>query len=403
MGLEKKAAYADSKTNGNLVDALTNILAISSFARAAEERARFDKLTEERMRTQQWADNIGGLVNRLQGLLVVSLELMVFSVLIAEWKSGGIKWIELVFYQTYLVMVIIQLWEVAGAMNKTFKHLGDAEEMADMYAEEPEVRDAPGAYALRVGDGGIVFDSVDFDYGSGGKRSMAVSCATLVIKPGEKVAVVGPSGAGKSTLIGKLLMRFYDPNSGDIRINGQSIADVTQDSLHSVITLVPQIPLLFGRTIEENILIGRPDASREEVIDAAKKARLWEYICDLEYGLNTMVGERGVTLSGGECQRIAIARAFLADRPILVLDEATSNQDGETEAMIQKAIFDLMEDRTSIIIAHRLSTIKHADRIVVMDKGKIVEIGTHDELVAKKGLYYRLWNRQTDGYLGTAV
>lgn len=288
-------------------------------------------------------------------------------------------------------------------MNKTFKHLGDAEEMAEIYAEEPEVRDAPEAYELCVGDGGIVIDSVNFDYGSGGKRSMAVAGATLVIKPGEKIAVVGPSGAGKSTLIGKLLLRFYDPNSGDIRINEQSIADVTQDSLHSVITLVPQIPLLFGRTIEENILIGRPDASRDEVIDAAKKARLWEYICDLEYGLNTMVGERGVTLSGGECQRIAIARAFLADRPILVLDEATSNQDGETEAKIQTAIFDLMEDRTSIIIAHRLSTIKHADRIVVMDKGEIVEIGTHDELVAKKGLYHRLWKRQTDGYLGTAV
>lgn len=397
MGLEKKAADADSETNGLLADTLSNHHAVRTFAREGEEKAHFAEVTHERMRVQRWADNVGGIVNRLQGLLVVALELLVLSVLIDEWSFDKIKWPEFVFYHAYLTMVIIQLWEVAGAMNKTFKHLGDAEEMADMYAEPPEVRDAAGAMPLRVHEGKIEFHSVDFSYGDG-NGAMAVSNFSLTIEPGETVAIVGPSGAGKSTLV-NLFQRLYDVNSGYIRIDGQDIANVTQVSLHQHVAPVPQDPNMFHRTIMDNILVGRPDATREEVIAAAKQANAWKFICELRSGLDTIVGERGVKLSGGQRQRIALARAFLGDRHFLVLDEATSALDSATEADIQEAIAELLKNKTSIVIAHRLSTVMKATRIVVMDKGRIVEIGTHKELLAKKGLYHSLWQHQSGGYL----
>jgi ABC-type multidrug transport system fused ATPase/permease subunit len=328
---------------------------------------------------------------------VVALELLMLSVLIPEWVRGEIQWPEFVFYHAYLTMVIIQLWEVAGAMNKTFKHLGDSEEMAEIYAEPPEVRDAAGAVPLRFHKGEIEFHAVNFSYGDG-NAAMAVSDFSLTIEPGETVAVVGPSGAGKSTLV-NLFQRLYDVNSGYIRIDGQDIANVTQVSLHQHVATVPQDPNMFHRTIRENILVGRPDATEEEVIVAAKQAHAWEFVSALPSGLDTMVGERGVKLSGGQRQRIALARAFLADRPFLILDEATSALDSATEADIQAAISGLLRNRTCIAIAHRLSTIKKAARIVVMDKGCIVEIGTHKELIERKGLYHKLWQHQSGDYL----
>lgn len=398
MGLEQKAAEADSKTNGALSDALTNHMAIRTYGRESDEQERFDGVTHERMLKQQWADNVGGIVNRLQGILVVVLDLMVLHVLLGEWNRSAIPWTEFVFFHAYLGMAVIQLWEVAGAMNKTFKHLGDAEEMAQTYAEEPEVRDAAGAIPLRINEGKVVFHAVEFSYGVFGDRTKAVSKFSLTIEPGKTVAIVGPSGAGKSTLV-NLFQRLYDLDSGYITIDGQDIATVTQLSLHQQIAMVPQDPNLFHRSILENILVGRPNASFDDVLAATKQARLLDFIQSLPKGFDTMVGERGVKLSGGQRQRIALARAFLADRRMLVLDEATSALDSITESEIKDAIDDLLKDRTSLVIAHRLSTIMRADTIVVMDKGLIVDVGTHQELIGKKGLYHTMWKHQSGGYL----
>jgi ABC-type multidrug transport system fused ATPase/permease subunit len=219
----------------------------------------------------------------------------------------------------------------------------------------------------------------------------------LRISPHEKIALVGPSGAGKSTLV-KLLFRQYDIDKGKILIDGQSISAMTQDSLHDAIALVPQDPALFHRSLMDNIRYGRRDATDEEVVLAAKKAHCHEFISELSDGYNTLVGERGIKLSGGERQRVAIARAILKDAPILVLDEATSSLDSESESLIQDALKILMKDKTVIVIAHRLSTIIQMDRIVVMEKGKVVDMGTHDELMNKVGIYQKLWNIQAGGF-----
>ncbi|MDP3793762.1 MAG: ATP-binding cassette domain-containing protein, partial [Candidatus Uhrbacteria bacterium] len=221
---------------------------------------------------------------------------------------------------------------------------------------------------------------------------------TLKIKPREKVALVGPSGAGKSTVV-KILLRFYDLDRGKILIDGQTVARITQDSLHECFALVPQEPLLFHRTLMDNIRYGKRDAGDEEVIEAAKKARCHEFIKSSPQGYETYVGERGIKLSGGERQRIAIARAILKNAPILVLDEATSSLDSESESLIQDALHELMKNKTVIVIAHRLSTIMEMDRIVVMENGRVIDTGTHDTLLKKGGLYQKLWEIQAGGFL----
>ncbi len=228
-------------------------------------------------------------------------------------------------------------------------------------------------------------------------QSSGVQDLSLAIRGGEKVALVGPSGAGKSTLT-KLLFRFYDVTNGSITIDGQDIRAVSQDSLRHAISLVPQEPILFHRTILENIRYGRPDATEEDVINAAKKARCHEFISRLPDGYTTYVGERGIKLSGGERQRVAIARAILKNAPILVLDEATSSLDSESEALIQEALTELMEGKTTIVIAHRLSTVMQMDRILVLDGGNVVDEGTHAALIERDGLYQSLWNIQAGGF-----
>ena len=242
--------------------------------------------------------------------------------------------------------------------------------------------------------GEISFNQVGFKYHS---QSSGVQDLSLAIRGGEKVALVGPSGAGKSTLT-KLLFRFYDVTHGSITIDGQDIRDITQGSLRQAISLVPQEPVLFHRTILENIRYGRPDATEKDVINAAKKARCHEFISRLPDGYHTFVGERGIKLSGGERQRVAIARAILKNAPILVLDEATSSLDSESEALIQQALTELMEGKTTIVIAHRLSTVMQMDRILVLEGGKVVDEGTHADLIDRDGLYQSLWNIQAGGF-----
>ena len=294
------------------------------------------------------------------------------------------------------------IWEIAGL----FEDFGVVKDGVDVIAREHTVKDQPVAISLQIGPGEIVFNQLHFNYGKQAVDGIAdvINGLTLTIHPGEKVGLVGRSGAGKST-IANLLLRFYDVDSGSITIDGQNIADVTQESLRAAIGVVTQDTSLLHRAVRDNIRYGRPDSTDTEIAEAARKAHADEFITNLvdpngRRGMDAHVGERGVKLSGGQRQRVAIARVLLKNAPILILDEATSALDSEVEAAIQENLFALMEGKTVIAVAHRLSTIAAMDRLVVMDKGKVVETGTHAELLKKnKGIYASLWQRQSGGFL----
>jgi len=281
-----------------------------------------------------------------------------------------------------------------------YANVGEVENGMKTLAKRDRVEDAAGATALTVTEGQIDFDHVSFAYG---RDVGGVSDVTISVHPGEKLGIVGASGAGKSTLV-SLLLRLYDGENGAIRIDGQDVAQVTQDSLRRQIGMVTQETAMFNRSARENILYGRPDASEEQMIAAAKKAEAHEFILSLQdahgrKGYDAHLGERGVKLSGGQRQRIALARAILKDAPILVLDEATSALDSEVEASIQTALHRVMQGKTVLAIAHRLSTLSEMDRIIVLDQGQIVETGSHDALLEQGGLYARFWHRQSGGFI----
>jgi ATP-binding cassette subfamily B multidrug efflux pump len=288
------------------------------------------------------------------------------------------------------------MWEV----SMLFENIGTVFDGMGMMTKPHDIVDTPTAPALQAPRGEIVYDHVRFHYG---KQTGVIEDFSLKIEAGEKIGLVGRSGAGKTTLM-NLLLRFYDVEDGRISIDGVDIATVSQDSLRGLIGVVSQDTALLHRTIRENIAYGRPDASDEEIVQAAKRANAWDFIATLSdqtgrTGLDAYVGERGVKLSGGQRQRIAIARVFLKNAPILILDEATSALDSEVEAAIQESLFALMEGKTVIAIAHRLSTLTQMDRLVVLDKGQIIDTGSHGELVAREGIYADLWNRQSGGFL----
>jgi ATP-binding cassette subfamily B protein len=290
--------------------------------------------------------------------------------------------------------MLIQLYMPLNFMGMVYREikqgLVDLETMFSILEEPEEVKDKPAAKPLAIRDGTIRFENVSFYYE---KDRPILKNVSFEVPAGKMVAIVGPSGAGKST-ISRILFRFYDIQSGRVTIDGEDIRDVTQKSLRAAIGVVPQDTVLFNDTILYNIRYGRPDASDAEVIAAAKLAQIDEFVQGLPQGYKTMVGERGLKLSGGEKQRVAIARTLLKGPPILVLDEATSALDSHTEKEIQDALDRATQDRTTLVIAHRLSTIVHADNIVVLDKGELVEQGTHAELIARNGLYASLWSRQ---------
>jgi ATP-binding cassette subfamily B protein len=269
------------------------------------------------------------------------------------------------------------------------------EEVVDIFDLEYDITDPKNPEKLKVAEGKIVFENISFAYKGG---IPVFKDFSMSINPGERIGIVGHSGAGKSTIT-KLLLRFTDVTSGAILIDGQDIRNITQNDLRSTIAYVPQESILFHRTIRENIAYSRPDATDEEIEVVAAKAHSDEFIEKLPQGYETLVGERGVKLSGGERQRIAIARAMLKNAPILVLDEATSSLDSVSEGYIQDAFTELMKGKTTLVIAHRLSTIQKMDRIVVLDHGNIVEMGTHRELITKSGIYADLWNRQSGGFI----
>jgi len=303
----------------------------------------------------------------------------------------------LIFIITYLGRVTGSLFAINGIVRGLEQAFLDASKVTDILSQSPEITDAEDAQDLTITSAQITLNNVSFAY-QDAKQQTVISNLNLAIKSGQSIGLVGKSGGGKSTLT-QLLLRYMDITSGEILIDGRNIAQVTQTSLREKIAYVPQDPYLFHRSLRDNIAYGKPNATDAEIIVAAKAAYAYDFIQDLPNGLHTVVGERGVKLSGGQRQRIAIARAILKNAPILILDEATSALDSESEAYIQKALQKLMENRTSIVIAHRLSTIAKLDRVIVLDKGKVVEDGTHAELLKKKGTYATLWNHQSGGFI----
>jgi ATP-binding cassette subfamily B protein len=387
---------AETNTTGYLSDTISNNTNIKLFNGFNFEVKGFSDLTDKLQHLRIFTWNLWAKFASLQSFLIVVLEVGIFYFAIRLWNKNIITVGDFVLIQSYVLTVIMMAWNFGNVIRKIYEYLAEAEEMTVILETSHEVVDIENANDLEVNFGGIKFNNVGFTYDGGNK---VVDKFNLEIKPKETIAVVGSSGAGKTTLV-KLLLRIYDIQNGRILIDSQDISKVTQESLRNNVSLVPQDPILFHRSLMENIRYGKMDATDEEVVEAAKLAHCDEFIGRLKLGYDTFVGERGIKLSGGERQRVAIARAILRNAPILILDEATSSLDSESEMFIQDSLDKLMDDKTVIVIAHRLSTIKKVDRIVVIDNKKIVEDGTHNELAKiKNGLYRKLWDIQIGGFI----
>lgn len=390
-----RKAAKDTEQTGVLADIISNETNVKLFSGFAAEDGRFKKVTSELRRANMLSWNIDEAINAATGALMVAIEFILMFGAIKLWQKGLITVGDFALIQVYLLELFDRLFNVGNAMRRLYDSFADAGEVVAIMEKPYEVADRHRATELTVPHGGIVFRNVIFHFK---KTRRVLDALSLSIAPREKIALVGPSGAGKSTIV-KLLLRFYDIDSGLIAIDGHNIAHVTQESLRDAIAVVPQDPILFHRTLMDNIRYGKRDATDDQVIEAAKQAHCHEFVEKFPEGYATFVGERGVRLSGGERQRIAIARAILKNAPILVLDEATSSLDSESERLIQDALVTLMKGKTVIVIAHRLSTIRSMDRIVVMEDGMVVTSGTHEELLSQGGLYARLWDIQAGGFL----
>ncbi|HBC3379920.1 ABC transporter ATP-binding protein [Vibrio parahaemolyticus] len=394
-------ADARSTMTGRIVDSYTNIQTVKLFSHSQRETQYAEQGMKGFLNTVYRQMR---LVTGFDVAVEISNYILVFSVAalsIYLWLDSAISVgaiaiaVSLALRVNGMSMWI--MWEV-GAL---FENMGTVVDGMKTLSKPIDIQDKPNAKDLVVSQGGIQFDNVSFHYG---ENKGVINHLNLDIKPGEKVGLVGRSGAGKSTLV-NLLLRFHDVEEGSIKIDGQNIADVTQDSLRSKIGMVTQDTSLLHRSIRDNILYGNPTASEEELLKATKQAHAHEFIETLtdpfgNVGYDAQVGERGVKLSGGQRQRIAISRVLLKDAPLLVLDEATSALDSEVEAAIQESLNELMQGKTVIAIAHRLSTIAQMDRLIVLDKGNVVEQGSHQELIAHNGIYAQLWAHQTGGFLG---
>lgn len=395
--LSDEAAAAETKQTGQLADSITNIISVKSYAHERYEHKRyadFSHRTFEANRRQMRA-TIGRDIQFNLVQIGITVLILIFLVCGREWL--GISVAVLVLIVNYAQTIQGELWNINSIFKNLNRVFGDAREMTQILDMKDDVVDAPNAQMLQLKKSDIDFRQISFKH-KDAKESIFQNF-DLQIAPGERVGLVGVSGSGKTTLT-KLLLRFADVDAGQILVSGQDIREVTQNSLREAIAYVPQETSLFHRTIAENIAYGKLDATKAEIERAAKLANAHEFIQDLPQGYDTLVGERGIKLSGGQRQRIAIARAILKDAPILVLDEATSALDSESEALIQDALNTLMKGRTSVVIAHRLSTVASLDRIVVLENGKIVEQGTHQELLARpQGVYHHLWSRQSGAFM----
>jgi ATP-binding cassette subfamily B protein len=388
-------AEADSRVVGNLADAISNQNTVVLFSGSRYELKRFAETVVlwSKALIRVWIADAWIWMGI--GLFMIGIQALLLYVGVQLWQEGLFTVGDFVLVQAYLITAFERMERINRELRRMGDAYSDAHEMAEILDTLHEVSDKPDAKALAVSRGEIAFRGVGFHFH---EEKAVFEDFNLRVEGGEKVALIGPSGAGKTTIT-KLLLRLFDVKEGAVEIDGQNIADVTQESLRNAIAFVPQEPILFHRTLMENIRYGRRDASDEEVIEAARQAHCHEFISVLPLGYETFVGERGVKLSGGERQRVAIARAILKNAPVLVLDEATSSLDSESEVLIQKALATLMEGKTVIVIAHRLSTIQRMDRIVALEGGAIAEEGTHQELLAKKGLYAKLWSHQAGGFL----
>lgn len=399
LRFDKAVAEGDSKVGGAYSDAISNIFIVKTFAMEASEQAHVNKTSDTVYKRKKLAWGLMFLSFAVQGLMTFGIELLLVYLMIGKWQTGQFQVGEFVLFQSVMIMLIQRLWEFGRNFRNFFTALADATEMADVFRQTELEVDNSDARALTISDGEISFNNIDFSYyPSNPQQPKLFDNFSLHIKAGEKVALVGQSGSGKSSLT-KLLFRFLDPQQGGVCFDGIDARAFTLTSLRKQISMVPQQPELFHRSVRDNIALD-VDITEEQLIDAARKSHSLEFIAKLPNKFDTLVGERGVKLSGGEKQRIAIARAFLGDAPIVVLDEATSALDSLTEKQIQVAIFELIRHKTAIVIAHRLSTILSMDRIVVLENGSIIEQGTHQQLLDKKGRYYAMWQHQSGDFIG---
>lgn len=387
---------AKSTVVGKIVDSIGNILNVKLFAREKYENRYLSKYLEDGASKDRQALWYLFKVKTFYAVSIVFLISSTMWLLIYEREKNNITVGDFALILTLTMWLIEEVFFIANQLVPFSEELGTCQQALSIISPKHEIIDVPGAGRLQISKGKIVFDKVHFQY----KKGQSVFAdKSITIDPGQRVGLVGFSGSGKSTFV-NLILRFFDVDSGKILIDGQDIKSVTQESLRSQIAMIPQDPVLFHRSLEENIGYGRLDASKEEIIEASKKAHCHEFIEKLQDGYQSLVGERGVKLSGGQRQRIAIARAILKNAPILILDEATSSLDSVTENYIQESLALLMGERTTIVIAHRLSTLFHMDRILVFSEGRVIEDGTHDELLSLNGHYARLWSMQAGGFIG---
>ena len=397
LPINEKAASAQNSLSGELSDAVANILSVKTYGREDYEKELFEIANKNVERT----DSIRMRASNVRGAMTSSL-IVLIMIIVVIFMVGGNAWFgispgTLIMMFTYTYSITLHFNMINNTLQRMNRAFGDAAEMTAILDEPRLVSDEPDAVPLKVTEGTIDFEHLDFAYDDEEGLEKIFDDFNLHIPAGQRVGLVGRSGAGKSTLT-KLLLRLSDIQGGRILIDGQDIRHCSQQTLRRQIAYVPQEALLFHRSIRENISYGRPDASEEEIRLAARRANALEFIDKLPGGMDQMVGERGVKLSGGQRQRIIIARAILADAPILVLDEATSALDSESERLVQEALKNLMEARTSIVVAHRLSTVASLDRIIVISEGKVAEDGSHEKLLEAGGEYARLWDRQTGAF-----
>lgn len=395
--LRNKRKILTAKLNGTVADILGNQQIVRYFATEDREVARVKKDRSVIEGVVRKEIDIVQREGTKRQFILFSFQIITMAICIWLYSHGSVSIAALVFTVTYLGRLTTSLFEITPIIRTIEQAFLDASNITEILSQTPEVQDVANAKHLHIKGGSVDFKDVEFAY-KGSKEDSVIHKLSLTIPSGQRVGLAGQSGGGKTTLT-KLILRFADIQKGSILIDGQDISKVTQQSLRENIAYVPQEPYLFHRSLRDNIAYGKPNATDEEISQAIKRANAQEFIDKLPEGLDTIVGERGVKLSGGQRQRIAIARAIIKDAPILVLDEATSALDSESEKLIQDALEKLMKNRTSIVVAHRLSTISQLDRIIVLNKGRVIEDGSHTELLQSGGTYAKLWSHQSGGFI----
>lgn len=384
------SAAAGTKMTSYFTDVMSNMVTVKTFAREADEQRRYSAYSSKKMITGQQSWTWSAAVSALIGSMMAILNISVLSISFYRIQIGAMDIGTLILIQVFVVRLSLQLWQLGSIIRDIDKSFSDSGEMTQILIHEPEFTDPSGTHHKAITKGHISFSNVHFRYPDADNNHAIFKDLSLEIRAGEKVGIVGPSGSGKTTLA-RALLRLASISHGTITIDGHDINTIARSDIRNAIAYVPQEPILFNRSLLDNIRYGKPSASMEEVELAVKKARADVFIERLPDGYKTMIGERGFKLSRGQRQRIAIARAMLKQSPILILDEATSALDSASEKLIQKALDELTTNRTTIVIAHRLSTVQKLDTIVVLQGGKIVEKGSHEELVNKQGVYTNLW------------